>query len=174
VQGRFANRPCYPLFLTGAASTSLRVRSCFSSVRRRSEGSLSRSDRLLLCRRSRDVTFRWTARITGYSNASPKLKDDKHLSSFDADRILWAVMEITDRVAQGEISLQDLLDEISIASVPESAEEREDYGGWSAGAVRAGIEAVPLPPTRIRRSSWRWPLWWPAGTSSASSRRPSR
>jgi hypothetical protein len=35
-------------------------------------------------------------------------------------------MEITDRVAQGEISLQDLLDEISIASVPESAEERED------------------------------------------------
>src|SRR5215212_2401911 len=29
----------------------------------------------------------------------PKLKDDKHLSSFDADRILWAVMEVMDRVA---------------------------------------------------------------------------
>ena len=28
----------------------------------------------------------------------PKLEDDKHLSSFDADRILWAVMEVTDRV----------------------------------------------------------------------------
>ena len=28
----------------------------------------------------------------------PKLEDDKHLSSFDVDRILWAVMEVTDRV----------------------------------------------------------------------------
>jgi hypothetical protein len=72
----------------------------------------------------------------------PKLKDDKHLSSFDADRILWAVMEVTDRVAEGEVAPEDLLDEISIPGVPDAAEEREDYGGWSAGAVRAGIEAI--------------------------------
>jgi hypothetical protein len=35
-------------------------------------------------------------------------------------------MKVTDRVAVGEIALEDLLDEISIPSVPESAEERED------------------------------------------------
>jgi hypothetical protein len=83
-------------------------------------------------------------------------------------------MEVTDRVAEGEIAPEDLLDEISIPGVAESVEEREDYNGWSAGAVRAGIEAVPLPPTSIRRASWRWPLTRSGGTSSASSRRPSR
>src|SRR5215212_7122222 len=72
----------------------------------------------------------------------PKLKDDKHRSSFDADRILWAVMEVTDRVAEGEVAPEDLLDEISIPGVPENAQEREDHDGWSAEAVRAGIEAV--------------------------------
>jgi hypothetical protein len=72
----------------------------------------------------------------------PKLQDDKHLSSFDADRILWAVVEVTDRVAEDEIAPEDLLEEISIPGVPESAEEREGYEGWSAGAVRAGVEAI--------------------------------
>ena len=72
----------------------------------------------------------------------PKLEDGKRLSSFDADRILWAVVEITDRVAEGEIAPEDLLDEISIPSVPDSAEEREDYDGWSARAVRAGLEVI--------------------------------
>jgi hypothetical protein len=72
----------------------------------------------------------------------PRLPDDKHLSSFDADRILWAVMEVTDRVAEGEVAPEDLLDEISIPGVPENTLEWEDYDGWSAGAVRAGIEAI--------------------------------
>jgi hypothetical protein len=72
----------------------------------------------------------------------PKLKDDKHLSGFDPERILWAVIKVTDRVAEGEIASEDLLDEISIPGVPENTEEWEDYEGWSAGAVRAGIEAV--------------------------------
>jgi hypothetical protein len=72
----------------------------------------------------------------------PKLKDDKHLSSFDADRILWTVMEVTDRVAEGEVAPEDLLDEISIPGVPENTLEWEDYNGWTAGAVRAGIDAI--------------------------------
>ena len=72
----------------------------------------------------------------------PKLKDNKHLSSFDADRILWAVMEATDRIAEGEVAPEDLLEEISIPSVPENTLEWEDYDGWTAGAVRAGIEAI--------------------------------
>jgi hypothetical protein len=71
-----------------------------------------------------------------------KLKDDKRLSSFDADRILWAVMEVTDRVAEGEVAPEDLLEEISIPGVPENTLEWEEYDGWSAGAVRAGIEAI--------------------------------
>ena len=72
----------------------------------------------------------------------PKLEDDKRLSSFDADTILWAVAEVTDRVAEGELAPDDLLDEISIPGVPDSPEEREDFDGWSAGAVRLGIEAI--------------------------------
>jgi hypothetical protein len=71
-----------------------------------------------------------------------KLKNDKHLSSLDADRILWAVMEVTDRVAEGEVAPENLLDEISIPGVPENTQEWEDYDGWTAGAVRAGIEAI--------------------------------
>jgi hypothetical protein len=67
----------------------------------------------------------------------PKLEDDKHLSNFDADTILWAVAEVTDRVAEGEIAPEDLLDEISIPGVPDGSEEREDFDGWSAGVVRA-------------------------------------
>jgi hypothetical protein len=72
----------------------------------------------------------------------PKLKDDKHLSSLDADRILWSVTEVTDRVSEGEVAPEDLLDEISILGVPENTQEWEDYDGWTAGAVRAGIDAI--------------------------------
>jgi hypothetical protein len=72
----------------------------------------------------------------------PKMRDDKRLSSFDADRILWAVMEVTDRVAEGEVAPEDLLDEISIPGVPENTQEWEDFDGWTAGAVRAGMKAI--------------------------------
>lgn len=72
----------------------------------------------------------------------PKLENGKHLSAFDADRILWAVAEVTDRVAGGEIATEDLLEGISIPGVPDGAEEREDFDGWSAGAMWAGIEAI--------------------------------
>jgi hypothetical protein len=72
----------------------------------------------------------------------PKLQDDKRLSSFDADKILWAVMEVTDRVAEGEVAPEDLLERISIPGVPENTQKWEDYDGWTAGAVRAGIEAI--------------------------------
>jgi hypothetical protein len=53
-------------------------------------------------------------------------------------------MEVTDRVAEGEVAPEDLLDEISIPSVPENTQEWEDYDGWTAGSVRAGIEAVAI------------------------------
>jgi hypothetical protein len=71
----------------------------------------------------------------------PKLEADKRLSGSDADTILWTVLEYTHRVAEGEVAPEDLLEEISVPSVPEGV-DWEDYEGWTAGVVRAGIEAV--------------------------------
>jgi hypothetical protein len=72
----------------------------------------------------------------------PKLPDDKKISAFDADTILWDVAEHTDQVAEGDVAPEDLLETISIPNVPDGAEAREDFKGWTAGAVRAGIEAI--------------------------------
>ncbi len=52
-----------------------------------------------------------------------KLPDDKHLSSLDADRILWAVTEVTDRVAEGEVAPEELLEETSIPGVPQDTQD---------------------------------------------------
>ncbi|MCA1737502.1 MAG: hypothetical protein LC740_01345 [Actinobacteria bacterium] len=71
----------------------------------------------------------------------PKLEDDKRLSGFDADAILWTVMEYTDRVAEGNVVPEDLSEEIAIPGVPKGV-GWEEYDGWTAGTVRAGIEAV--------------------------------
>jgi len=71
----------------------------------------------------------------------PKLEADKRISGFDADRILWEVTEYADDVAEGQIAPEDLLERIPIPGVPEGA-DWEDYEGWTAGTVRAGIEAV--------------------------------
>jgi hypothetical protein len=72
----------------------------------------------------------------------PKLPDDKKISALDADKILWDIAEHTDQVAEGEVAPEDLLERISIPGVPDDAEAREDFKGWTAGAVRAGIEAI--------------------------------
>ncbi len=71
-----------------------------------------------------------------------KMPDGKRISALDADTILWDVAEHTDRVAEGEIAPEDLLEKISIPGVPDGAEAREDFEGWTAGAVRIGIETV--------------------------------
>jgi hypothetical protein len=72
----------------------------------------------------------------------PKLPDDKKISALDADTILWDVAEHTDQVAEGELAPEDLLERIFIPGIPDGAEAREDFKGWTAGAVRAGIEAI--------------------------------
>jgi hypothetical protein len=72
----------------------------------------------------------------------PKLPDDKKISASDADMILWDVAEHTDQVAEGEVAPEDLLEKISIPGVPDGAEAREDFKGWTAGAVRVGVEAI--------------------------------
>ncbi len=72
----------------------------------------------------------------------PKMPDDRRLSAFDADLILCEVAQYTDRAAEGEEVPEDLVERVSIPGVPDGAEAREDFGGWTAGAVRAGIGAV--------------------------------
>jgi hypothetical protein len=72
----------------------------------------------------------------------PKLDADKHVSAFDADTTLWTVVEYADRVAEGEIELEEVMEGISIPGVPGDLEAWEDYDGWTAGKVRAGIEAI--------------------------------
>jgi len=71
----------------------------------------------------------------------PKLKADKRLSGSDAGAILWMVMEYADPVADGEVDPEELVEEISIPGVP-GGTAWEDYGGWTAGAVREGIVAI--------------------------------
>jgi hypothetical protein len=66
---------------------------------------------------------------------------DKHVSAVDADTTLWTVVEYADRVAEVEIDSEEVLEGISVPSVPEGV-EWEDYEGWTAGKVWAGIEAI--------------------------------
>jgi hypothetical protein len=70
-----------------------------------------------------------------------KMKDDKRLSSFDADIIIWGAMECADKVAEGEVDSLELLESISVPGLPDS-DSWEGYEGWTAGLVRAVIEKV--------------------------------
>ncbi len=71
----------------------------------------------------------------------PKLDADKHVSAFDANTTLWTVTEYAERVAEGEVDPEELLEELSVPSVREGV-DWEEYEGWTAGKVRAGIEAI--------------------------------
>lgn len=66
------------------------------------------------------------------------LEDDATLSAFEADCVLWAVVEC---VVDGEMDPEDLLSKVSIPDGPEY-EEWEGYEGWTAGMVRRGVAAV--------------------------------
>jgi hypothetical protein len=44
-------------------------------------------------------------------------------------------------MAEGEITPEDVLEELSVPGVPEGV-DWEDYEGWTAGKVQAGIEAI--------------------------------
>ena len=70
-----------------------------------------------------------------------KMKDDKRLSSIDADSVIWGAMECADKVAEGEVDPEELLESVSVSGLPDS-DSWEGYEGWTAGLVRAVIEAV--------------------------------
>jgi len=70
-----------------------------------------------------------------------KMKDDKRLSSIDADIIIWGAVECADKVAEGEVDPEELLESISVPGLPDS-DCWEGYEGWTAGLVRAVIDAI--------------------------------
>ena len=50
-------------------------------------------------------------------------------------------MECTDKVAEGEVESEELLESVSVPGLPDS-DSWEGHGGWTAGLVRAVIEKV--------------------------------
>jgi hypothetical protein len=71
----------------------------------------------------------------------PKLEDDKKLSAADADSILWDALQRTDVVADGDVEEEEVIERVSIPGVPKGI-EWEEFEGWTAGMVRAGLEAI--------------------------------
>jgi hypothetical protein len=70
-----------------------------------------------------------------------KIEEDKPLSSFDADLVIWGALECADKVAEGEVESEELLESISVPGLPDYA-SWEGYEGWTAGMVRAVIEKI--------------------------------
>jgi hypothetical protein len=71
-----------------------------------------------------------------------KMEDDKPLSSSsDADTVIWSAVECADKVAEGEIDPEELLESVSVPGLPDS-DSWEGYEGWTAGMVRAVVENV--------------------------------
>jgi hypothetical protein len=92
-----------------------------------------------------------------------KMKDDKHLSFIGADIIIWGAMECADKVAEGEVDTEELLESVSVPGLPDS-DSWEGYKGWTAGLVRAVIEKVAqatdeepeeLLEAAIRSAQWK-------------------
>jgi hypothetical protein len=70
-----------------------------------------------------------------------KMEDDKPLSTLDADSVIWDVMECADKVAEGEVAPEELLESVSVPALL-NADPWEGYEGWTAGLVRAVIEKI--------------------------------
>jgi hypothetical protein len=70
-----------------------------------------------------------------------KMKDDKRLSSMDADIIIWGAIECADKVAEGEVDPEELLESVSVPGLPDS-DSWEGYEGWTAGLVHAVMEQI--------------------------------
>ena len=66
-----------------------------------------------------------------------KMEDDKPLSALDADSVIWDAMECADKVAEGEVDPEELLESVSVPGLPDS-DSWEGYEGWTAGLVRGG------------------------------------
>jgi hypothetical protein len=72
----------------------------------------------------------------------PKMEDDKPLSALDADSVIWSAVECADKVAEGEVDPEELLESISVSGLPDS-DSWEGCKGWTAGLVGAVTEGRP-------------------------------
>jgi hypothetical protein len=70
-----------------------------------------------------------------------KMEDDKPFPPLDADSVIWDAMECAEKVAEGEVDPEELLESVSGPGLPDS-DSWEGYEGWTAGLARAAIEAV--------------------------------
>jgi hypothetical protein len=70
-----------------------------------------------------------------------KMEDDKRLSALDADSVIWGAMDCADKVAEGEVDPEELLESVSVPGLPNS-DSWEGYKGWTTGLVRAVLEKV--------------------------------
>ena len=93
----------------------------------------------------------------------PKMEDDKRLSSYEADLVIWGAMGCANKVAEGEVDPEELLESVSVPGLPNS-DLWEGYKGWTAGLVRAVIEKVAqatdeepegLLEAAIRSAKWK-------------------
>jgi hypothetical protein len=93
----------------------------------------------------------------------PKMEDDKPLSALDADSVIWSAVECADKVAEGEVDPEELLESISVSGLPDS-DSWEGCKGWTAGLVGAVIEKVAqateeepeeLLEAAIRSAKWK-------------------
>ncbi len=70
-----------------------------------------------------------------------RMEGEKALSGFDADSVIWSATECAEKVVEGEVDPEELLESVSVAGVPDNA-LWEGYERWTAALVRAVIEAV--------------------------------
>jgi hypothetical protein len=70
-----------------------------------------------------------------------RMEGEKALSGFDADSVIWSATECADKVVEGEVDPEELLESVSVSGVPDYAVWK-GYEGWTAALVRAVIDAV--------------------------------
>jgi hypothetical protein len=102
-----------------------------------------------------------------------KMEDDKPLSAFDADSVIWDAMEYTDQVAEGEVDPEELLEVVSVPGLPDS-DSWEGFEGWTAGLVRAVIEKIAKATDEEPEERWRRLRGTPGSKRNARGWRPRR
>ena len=102
-----------------------------------------------------------------------KMEDDKPLSAFDAETLIWDAVEGADKVAEGEVYPEELLESVSMPALPDS-DSWEGYGGWTAGLVRAVIEKIAKATDEDPKELWRPPPGAPGARRTARGWRPRR
>ena len=70
-----------------------------------------------------------------------RMEGDKPLSFSAADSVIWGALECADKVAEGEVDPEELIESLSVPGLPDCA-AWEGYEDWTAGGVRAVVEVI--------------------------------